>query len=150
MSDQLPQISDQTKWLGYSGLLPQLVIVLYASQDIDNVWIGKAAGFGYAALILSFLGGTWWGLGLKTTKAPSWVFLIAVAPSLLAFASYLPWIWGMEWPGPSLLALGTALLASPFVDRLLAKQTELPAGWLRLRFRLSTGLGILTIILGFF
>jgi len=150
MAHDFPQISHQAKWLGYSGLMPQLFIVLYASQGVENLWIGKAAGFGYAALILSFLGGTWWGLGLKMTKAPNWVFVIAVAPSLLAFATYLPWIWGMEWPNPSLFALGAALLASPIVDRLLAKQAEIPSGWLKLRFRLSMGLAVLTVALSFF
>lgn len=133
------------KWLGYTGLIPQFCILLYAAAGLENLWVGQAAGFGYAALIFSFLGGAWWGIGLMMPKPPPWLFIIAVLPSLIAFAAYLPWIWGLEWPIPSLVALGFALLISPLVDRTLAPHVEIPTGWLRLRFQLSVGLGLLTL-----
>jgi hypothetical protein len=138
-------LPDGAKKLGYAGLLPQLFAVIYASGGPQNLWISQAAAFGYAALIFSFLGGAWWGIGLLAPKAPRWVFVAAVLPSLIAFACYLPWIWGAEWPKPSLVILGLGLLLSPLIDRALASHFEMPPGWLRLRLHLSVGLGLLTL-----
>lgn len=114
-------------------------------------WTGLAAAYGYAAFILSFLGGMWWGFGVGTRKAsaPAGPILIAaVGPSLIAFLSYMPWIWGLDWPGPSMLLLGLCLMLSPFIDRWLQSQCHLPAGWMRMRWTLSLGLGGLTFFLG--
>jgi Protein of unknown function (DUF3429) len=112
-SDDMTEIRntlpDGAKKLGYAGLLPQLFAVVYASGGPQNLWISQAAAFGYAALIFSFLGGAWWGIGLLAPKAPRWVFVAAVLPSLIAFACYLPWFWGVEWPMPSLVILGLGL-----------------------------------------
>ena len=102
-------------------------------------------GFGYAALIFSFLGGVWWGIGVARDDAPGWIFAVAVAPSLIALAAYLPWIGGYAWPGPSLLVIGACLLLTPLVDRAIG---VLPAGWLALRLKLSLGLGAMTLALG--
>jgi hypothetical protein len=138
------------KWLGYAGLIPQLFFVLYTATGPENLWVGQAAGFGYAALIFSFLGGAWWGIGLMMPKPPPWLFFFAVVPSLIAFVAYLPWIWGLEWPLPSLVLLGLCLLASPLVDRALAPLVATPVGWLRLRLHLSAGLGLLTLAICLF
>ena len=66
---------------------------------------------------------------------------------LLALAAYLPWIFGWAWPGPSLLVMGLCLVLSPIVDREMALKLPLPQGWVRLRSRLSFGLGALTLML---
>lgn len=149
MNHEVETLPKQAKYLGYSGLLPPLFIVLYAAQGAENLWVGQAAGFGYAALIFSFLGGTWWGVGLKGAQPPDWLFAVAVLPSLIAFATYLPWIWGLDWPVPSLFILGVGLLLSPLIDRALASHIEMPAHWLRLRLHLSVGLGLFTLALCF-
>ncbi|MGL5839030.1 MAG: DUF3429 domain-containing protein [Sphingorhabdus sp.] len=140
------QIAPSAKWLGYAGLLPQLIAVLFLFDDGGLRWIAMAGAYGYAAFIFSFLGGVWWGLGLTVENPPRWLFLAAVGPSLIALASYLPWTWGWSWPGPSLWVLAIGLLLSPLVDRELAKTIALPNGWLRLRIHLSTGLAVLTAI----
>ena len=150
MIDQNDTFSQRAKWLGYAGLLPQFFAVIYAFGGPQNLWISQAAAFGYAALIFSFLGGAWWGLGIFTRTAPSWVFAVAVLPSLIAFGSYLPWIWGAEWPKPSLFILGLGLLLSPLVDRALAPHIQMPTGWLKLRFHLSVGLGLMTLAICLF
>lgn len=147
MSDHATPITNQARWFGYAGLAPQFFILLYATQGAENLWIGQAAGFGYAAAIFSFLGGVWWGLGLNNPKAPRWLFGAAVLPSLIAVAAFLPWVWGFEWPIPSLIILGLGLLASPLVDHAIARHMELPDGWLKLRTHLSTGLGLSTLAL---
>lgn len=135
---------------GYSGLLPQILAAILVFTDSEYRWTGLAAAYGYAALIFSFLGGIWWGFGItarKTDAAAGPIFILAVAPSLIAFATYLPWIWGWEWPGPSLAWIGIFLIASPLADRWLQHRCHLPAGWMKLRWHLSFGLGGLTLLL---
>ena len=136
---------------GYAGLLPQLLAALMILADSEYRWVGLAAAYGYAAFIFSFLGGIWWGFGVIARKDgvdANPIFLAAVSPSLIAFATYLPWILGLDWPGPSMLLLGLGLMMSPLVDRWLQSQCHLPDGWMRLRWQLSLGLGGLTFILG--
>ena len=134
------------RWLGLLGLAPQAAAVL-AAHDAQWRWSGIAAGCLYAALIFSFLGGIWWAQAMQR-RSPRWRdHLLAIAPSLIAFAAVLPWCFGWRWPGPSLVVLGLCLLASPLVDLHLRGAHTLPDGWLRLRMTLSTGLGLLTLIL---
>ncbi|VWX48330.1 DUF3429 domain-containing protein [Novosphingobium sp. 9U] len=103
-------------------------------------------GYAYPALILSFLGGMWWGLAARHAgEPPAWVWLAAVAPSLVALATAVPWAIGATWPAPSLVALGVSLLLSLLVDRQLATIGLAPLWWMSLRNPLSLGLGILTL-----
>lgn len=138
---------DLPRMLGYAGLLPQIAVVAVLLSG--SQWWRFAAlsiGYAYAALILSFLGGMWWGLAARgPDRALPWIWLAAVAPSLLALATFLPWAFGATWPGPSLAVLGLALLASLLVDRRLVADDLAPAWWMALRLPLSIGLGLLTI-----
>jgi hypothetical protein len=142
-------ISQSAKLFGYAGLLPQAFAVLMLIDGEEMRWIATAGGYGYAAFIFSFLGGIWWAIGMLKPTAPKWIFAAAVAPSLIALATFLPWTWGWSWPGPSLIMLSIGLLASPLVDRKIAAAIPLPDGWLQLRNTLSIGLGLLTAILAF-
>lgn len=137
------------RWLGLAGLLPQFtcVAVLYAGPA---EWreAALAIAFAYAALILSFLGGMWWGIAAaapaaQRRKALGWLWIAAVLPSLVALACFLPWALGWAWPEPSLVMLGGALLVSLGVDAKLGALA--PRWWLALRVPLSTGLGLATI-----
>lgn len=137
------------RWLGLAGLLPQFacVVVLYAGPA---EWreAALAIAFAYAALILSFLGGMWWGIAAaapaaQRRKALGWLWIAAVLPSLVALACFLPWALGWAWPEPSLVMLGGALLVSLGVDAKLGALA--PRWWLALRVPLSTGLGLATI-----
>ena len=137
------------RWLGLAGLLPQFtcVAVLYAGPA---EWreAALAIAFAYAALILSFLGGMWWGIAAaapaaQRRKALGWLWIAAVLPSLVALACFLPWALGWEWPEPSLVMLGGALLVSLGVDAKLGALA--PRWWMTLRVPLSTGLGLATI-----
>ncbi|VWX54173.1 DUF3429 domain-containing protein [Novosphingobium sp. 9U] len=136
--------------LGYAGLLPQAAVVAVLVLGPAR-WHFSALSLGYAypALILSFLGGMWWGLAARAAdEPPAWVWLAAVAPSLLALATAIPWAVGATWPGPSLAALGVSLLLSLLVDRRLATTGRAPPWWMALRNPLSIGLGILTVATG--
>lgn len=156
-SVSLPTLTDMQKThsqidpvalrLGYAGLLPQAFALLLLVEGSSMAWIATAGGFGYAALILSFLGGLWWATATLDGAAPRWIYGAAIAPSLIALATFLPWTWGWNWPGPSLAILALCLLLSPLVDRAIARSIPLPAQWLRLRWHLSLGLGTMTGIL---
>ena len=139
-------LHQSARWLGLAGLLPQLLAVVLLT-DPELRWAAIAAGFGYAGLLFSFLGGVWWGMAITTPGAPKWAYAAAVMPSLIGFAAYLPWIFGWTWPGPHMGVSGIALLLSPLVDHRLARTISVPEGWLGLRQTLSLGLGSLTAIL---
>lgn len=138
------QIPEKARWLGYAGLLPQLIAVVLVVRGGEWGWIALACSFAYASLIFSFLGGVWWGQALSDPAAPHWAFIAAILPSLLALALFIPWTLGWDWPGPSLLWLGVFIGLSPLVDRKLGMGS--PA-WVRLRWQLSLGLGGLTMVL---
>lgn len=142
-----PRLPASLRRLGLAGLLPQLAALLIVLALPDWRWVALAAGWAYAALIFSFLGGMWWALALVQSELPPRLHAIAVAPSLLAFASFLPWTLGWTWPGPSLMLLGALITLSYRVDRWIAGFTPLPDGWIGLRTQLSLGLGALTIAL---
>ena len=140
------------RWLGFAGLLPQLAclaVVLFG--PVEWSWTAYAIAWAYAALIFSFLGGTWWGLAAagmargEAVASPLW--LAAVFPSLLALATFTPWIVGARWPGPSLIVLGCAILLSPLVDWHLRRMA--PPWWMPLRLMLSAGLGAATLAIAF-
>lgn len=137
-------------YLGLAGILPQAACVVSGYVDPAARWETGAAGCFYAALILSFLGGIWWSNALSAGERRPWPYVVAVLPSLIAWAALMPWFQGLEWPGPSLLVLGACLIASPAVDWLLTRRATVPspAGWLTLRCILSLGLGLSTILLG--
>ena len=137
------------RWLGLAGLLPQFtcVAVLYAGPA---EWreAALAIAFAYAALILSFLGGMWWGIAAaapaaQRRKALGWLWIAAVLPSLVALACFLPWALDWAWPEPSLVMLGGALLVTLGVAAKLGALA--PRWWMTLRVPLSTGLGLATI-----
>lgn len=130
---------------GYAGLLPQAICVMLMLTSPQNSWFALAGGFAYAAAIFSFLGGVWWGQAIANNEQRVWVYLIAVMPSLIAVTAFMPWMLGWEWPGPSIIAIGICLILSPVADMAIGHKS---GDWITLRWRLSIGLGLLTIALG--
>ncbi|WP_242138364.1 DUF3429 domain-containing protein [Sphingomonas sp. TREG-RG-20F-R18-01] len=138
------------RWLGLAGLLPQIAAVaIVFSGDGALRFSALALGYAYAALILSFLGGLWWGIGAAAEKPPEWLWVAAIAPSLLALGSAVPWAIGEPWPAPSLALLGIALIGALGIDVQLARGGLTPRWWMSLRIPLSLGLGGLTLLLAF-
>ena len=136
------------RWLGLAGLAPQAAAVaVVLSGDLGLRFTALALGYAYAALILSFLGGLWWGLAARAEHPPEWAWVAAIAPSLIALGTAVPWAVGQPWPGPSLVILGFALIAALGVDRALDARGLTPPWWMSLRAPLSLGLGALTLIL---
>ena len=142
------RMSSLARWLGLAGLIPQILlaaVVIGFPVQFSPPAIGLALV--YSGLILSFIGGAWWGLAAQDkVRVPPWIWLVAIAPSLIAFAAIGAWTIGRS-PGPSLMITGTSLIAALGVDFKLAANGLCPPGWLRLRTPLSLGLGGLTILI---
>ncbi|MBA4768487.1 MAG: DUF3429 domain-containing protein [Porphyrobacter sp.] len=143
--DGQTSLSPAARALGYAGLLPQIFCLAMIVTGHEWRYAALAGGYAYAAAIFSFLGGVWWGQAMASGRATTGAYILAVMPSLIAVALFLPWSFGWEWPGPALLYLGALILASPLVDRTLGFAAP---DFLRLRWHLSIGLGGLTIIIG--
>ncbi len=144
-----PSLSASARALGYAGLLPQILCVALILIGHEWRYSALAGGYAYAAAIFSFLGGVWWGQAVQSAKdgrpASTGAYVLAVLPSLLAVALFLPWTFGWDWPGPALLYLGALIMGSPLIDRALGYAAP---DFLRLRWHLSLGLGGLSIALG--
>ena len=139
----MPQPPEKTiHRLGYAGLIP--FVLLTALMWLVNTellpFVSIALG-GYAAAIVSFLGGVHWGIGfMKGEEAPRFHFIWGVVPSLLA------WLALMMPAYAALPLLGLVLLACYAVDR----KTYPPAGlkhWLPMRLRLTI-VATLSCVLG--
>lgn len=134
--------------LGLSGLLPLLAVVLVLFVDDDPANRRDMLGLGllYAALILSFLGGLWWGLAAAAQRSPpGWVWGVAVVPSLYVWVPLgLVWL-GLMAPAVALGIIGAGLWMALLVDRALVRLGLAPGWWMRLRVPLSLGLGGLSM-----
>jgi hypothetical protein len=117
--------------LGHAGLLPFLAgaALVWLVHDELRPWVAQALAL-YGAVIVSFLGGIHWGVGLR--ERPQDVRLLAwgVTPSLLA------WVAALMPPSAGLALLGMGLIVCYLVDRRLYPRHGLK-DWLNLRFRLT-------------
>lgn len=138
-------LSPTARLLGFAGLLPQIAFVGLQFVYPDPGWTLLA--FAYAGLILSFLGGIWWGVAVGRRGPDAGLLAVAVAPTLVAMALLIAVLLQatIRWP---LVILGSAIMLTLLVDRHLVAQGDVPPDWMRLRVPLSVGLGALTILAG--
>jgi hypothetical protein len=136
------------RWLGLSGLLPLIFVVLALIGDLDPglrqsaLWLGLS----YGALILSFLGGLWWGLAAASSRpVPGWLWVLAVVPSLYAWVPLALALLGLMQPGAALAVVGAGLWLALLADLALIRRGLAPPWWLALRWPLSLGLGGLSV-----
>ena len=133
--------------LGVAGLLPQIAAVLATVLRLD--WLNAPAmALIYGSLILSFLGGSWWGMALTRAEGRwrSTLLLLGIGASLTGFC-----VQGLAGASPMralLIVLGAAILSSWLVDRVLVREGMIGRWWGWLRLVLSLGLGGLTILTG--
>lgn len=139
-----PPISTPARMLGFAGLLPQLLALLLTATRIDPA-MGAMIALAYAVLIVSFLGGIWWGFAMRcgATRQPQ-MAVLAVAPTLTAFALVLARLLGFrtDW---TLLAIAVVLMLTLVIDRMFVEDGIAPPGWMGLRTPLSLGLALLTL-----
>mgnify|MGYP002780725326 CR=1 FL=1 len=130
--------------LGFAGLIPPAALTAVALLDL-GLFAPSTPGFvlTYAAVILSFLGGSWWGF-VSREERPSWVLLgIAVLPALGGWAA----IFSFQ-PPAALFGLAGALVATLAVDALLVRRGLAPGWWMKLRIPLSLGLALCSALSG--
>jgi hypothetical protein len=133
--------------LGLAGLLPPLLAIFARLSTGGGVPLARFAmllGLGYVSLILSFLGGLWWGLAASRLSAERIgpALALSVVPTLIAFALQILSGW---YPHVAVVLLAVALLATLVVDRRLVIDGLAPRWWMRLRLPLSAGLAVLTL-----
>jgi hypothetical protein len=134
--------------LGYAGLLPQIAATAVTLLDSGS-HVGPLFAFGYAALILSFLGGIWWGFDMnRPLGRQGRLALVAVVPPILTACVILLAISRIVSARWGLVLLGSGVLLTLLVDRRLVQAGVAPAGWMAMRVPLSIGLGVLTILCG--
>jgi len=129
------------KFLGYAGLLPFFASAL-AVHLLPGALANEAAAIllAYGCVILSFLGGIGWGVGLLVKSDPSSLFVAGVLPSLLAVAAWLI-------PGPSaLVMLVLGYVAMFLLHRGMAQAHGLPPWFVTLRLHLSAGASLSLIV----
>jgi hypothetical protein len=122
----LPQVRTPPAALGVAGLLPQIACVTLALVEP---------------------GGMWWMQALLRSDERWWPYLLAVAPSLIGWATLIAVIIGVAPPAAGLMTLALALLASPLGDREIGPLLREVPAWRQLRLTLSGGLGALTLVL---
>jgi len=128
--------------LGYAGLVPFVVLpgLMWLINPELLPFVSIALG-GYAAAIVSFLGGVHWGIGfMKGDAAPRFHFIWGVVPSLLAWLALM-----MPAPG-ALPLLGLVIVVCYLVDRRTYPAAGL-ANWLPMRLRLTV-VAALSCVLG--
>lgn len=130
--------------LGYAGLIPAfaaLGVAAFAPPEWRE--LAFRAGALYAGLILSLLGGTWWGLATRAEPERAWpLYILSVIPSLAALVLLM-----LLTPERLILLGGLIALTLP-VDRLLLRMGLAPANWMQLRVPLTVGLSLATAGLG--
>jgi len=117
--------------LGYAGVLPFVLgaLLLWIVRPDAHPYVALSLS-AYGAVIVSFLGGIHWGLGLRAEPVDRGRFVWGVVPSLVA------WVAVMMPPYAGLVVLGVMLVVCYLVDRRVYPLHG-AAGWLTLRFRLT-------------
>ena len=118
--------------LGYAGLIPFILLAaLMWLVDAELLPFVAIALGGYAATIVSFLGGVHWGIGfMKGEASPRFHFIWGVVPSLIA------WLALMMPAYAALPLLGLVVAACYAVDSKTYPAAGL-ASWLPMRLRLT-------------
>ncbi|MEO1749217.1 MAG: DUF3429 domain-containing protein [Pseudomonadota bacterium] len=128
-------------WLGLAGYIPFGFFALGMVFGGDHAATAQALLIGYAAIILSFLGGIRWGIGLVSEdgKAQAVALALSVIPSL--------WAWVAAFIGGNVafLMFAVGFIAMGWWDNKLVVEGGAPVWFGSLRLIL-TGLVTLTML----
>ena len=140
-----PRVSHAAMMLGFAGLAPQFAAVTMIALGRSDLALPVAVA--YPLIILSFLGGIWWGFAVRRREDQASLAALAVVPSLVAMGLLVMATVTGKF-GQLLIGTGVAILMTLIVDLHLVRSGDAPADWMRLRVPLSLGLGGLTIVAG--
>ena len=122
--------------LGFPGAIPIYAAVLVLALEAWPEFAGTIAELAaaYGAVILSFIGGAWWGFAAKSGKAV-WLYWLSVLPSLVA--------WPLAYWASSnaILCLAALFFILLPIDRHLGKTGLAPSWWFALRWPLAFLMG---------
>ena len=143
--------------LGAAGLLPFVLGGLGAlALEGDGARMSLLGLSAYGAVILSFLGGVHWGLGLAEAADPSVRvqrarFGLGVVPSLIGWAGLLVTFVGL--PKTGLVVLIAGFVLTTIMEARGAKAGLVPGGYMALRWVLSVVVVVclvsVTVVLAF-
>jgi len=129
--------------LGLAGLVPFAVLSLGSVLEPGDWATRSLQGLSaYGAVILAFLGGVHWGIGLEadggqTVAAQRARFGLGVLPALIGWAGLLVTFIGLPLVGLAILVAG--FIAITVVEARGARAGLVPGGYMGLRWVLSVG-----------
>ncbi len=127
--------------LGAAGLIPFVLGSLGAlSLEGDGARMALLGLSAYGAVILSFLGGVHWGLGLaagvdQSVRAQRSRFGLGVVPSLIGWTGLLVTFVGL--PKTGLLVLVAGFVVTTIAESRASRAGLVPGGYMGLRWVLS-------------
>lgn len=132
--------------LGYAGLLPVIALCLVVIAGPAELREAAMRGHAiYAASILSFIGGAWWGLACTTGAPPAQLELMLILSVLPSIAGWLlAWIGGFA----GMLGLSALFIMILSFDAHLVRARLAPSWWMRLRTPLSISMSVLAAVTG--
>lgn len=124
----------RAKALAYAGLLPLVIgtvlVWLIGGNDLEAHTFVSFALAAYAGLVLSFLGGIYWGLAFRQVEATPAIYAWGVLPVAVG------WVGVLMPPYAGLVLQGAMLVGSYLMDRRFYPLLRAES-WLTLRFRMS-------------
>ncbi len=140
MSEQTIKAPMSAWALGLAGLAPAIVftaVALFADTPLwPHAWRFMLC---YGAVILSFIGGAWWGLASAPGASGGRIslYVLAIVPAVVAAVCLIIGDWR------ALSAVSLAFFAALGVDARLVASGVAPGWWIRLRLPLSATMGLL-------
>lgn len=132
-----PPVPVKAVWvLGFAGLVPMMVGAGSALFAGPAEWVDSARL--YALAVLSFVGGTHWGLNVRHNRAP--LLALSVLPALVGWTANLTLNQAAE-----AVALAIAFAATQLLDEYQTEDGYLHAQYRLLR-RLLTGLAVVCLV----
>ena len=125
--------------LGLAGLIPFVAMLAAMAMLPDWLLLAVGIGIAYGAVILSFVGGAWWGIAAARAEGPVQARLLALA----ILPSFPAWLALLLPPVSALVLLGLSFLALLPADARLARDGLAPGWWFALRRLLSTAMAAL-------
>jgi Protein of unknown function (DUF3429) len=118
--------------LGYAGMIPlvTLALLMWIVSEEAHPYVALAMS-SWGAIIVAFLGGIHWGIGLRRNAPERKVHMVWGV-----IACICAWIAAMMPPFAGLPLLGLLLIACYLVDRKTWPQAGLRE-WMTMRFRLT-------------
>ena len=125
------------KVLGYLGTLPffWLNFVIYSHKNFDTAVFQVLSMMAYGGMILSFLAGIHWALGLPRQNKVQ--LCLSMLPTIISFGLIIAFSYTWSFPAPFLVAMGLMFWAMYFIDLKLLETNDFPVDYFVFRRNLT-------------